>query len=53
MKQQVGALSSVYLHEVDDILINYVYQCLFENRQNSDAWVHVASLDTAVLLAVK
>ncbi|CAO3618813.1 unnamed protein product [Mucor hiemalis] len=49
---QVGALSSVYLHEVDDVLIDYVYQCLFEHRRHSDGWIHVAALDTAVLLAV-
>lgn len=50
---QVAALSSVYLHEVDDVLMNYVYECLFKNPNGNDAWVHVASLDTAVLLAIK
>ncbi|KAL7310917.1 Phosphatidylinositol 4-kinase stt4 [Mucor circinelloides] len=49
---QVAALSSVYLHQVDDVLINYVYECLFKNPSGNDAWVHVASLDTAVLLAI-
>lgn len=50
---QVAALSSVYLHQVDDVLINYVYECLFKHPNGKDAWVHVASLDTAVLLAIK
>jgi phosphatidylinositol 4-kinase len=52
-KQQVAALSSIYLHEVDDVLINYVYDCLFKNPQVTDSWVHVASLDTSALLAIK
>ncbi|KAI8079556.1 uncharacterized protein B0P05DRAFT_541070 [Gilbertella persicaria] len=49
---QVAALSSVYLHQVDDVLISYVDECLFELPTGNKTWVHVASLDTAVLLAI-
>ncbi|KAF7723837.1 phosphatidylinositol-4- kinase [Apophysomyces ossiformis] len=48
----VAALSSIYLHEVDDVLINHISQCLFDVPQVADPWVHVAALDAAVLLAI-
>ncbi|CDS12547.1 hypothetical protein LRAMOSA04741 [Lichtheimia ramosa] len=48
----VAALSSVYLHEVDDVLIDHITECLFVAPHGGDAWVHVAALDAAVLLAI-
>ncbi|KAG0179232.1 phosphatidylinositol-4- kinase [Apophysomyces sp. BC1034] len=48
----VAALSSVYLHEVDDVLIDHISECLFGVPQVADPWVHIASLDAAVLLAI-
>ncbi|KAI8379424.1 uncharacterized protein BYT42DRAFT_514723 [Radiomyces spectabilis] len=47
----LAALSSVYLHEVDDTLVNHITACLFDAPQVADAWVHMAALDAAVLLA--
>lgn len=49
----MAALSSVYLHEVDDVLINHITECLFSLPHDGDSWVHVAALDAAVLLAIK
>ncbi|KAL0081209.1 hypothetical protein J3Q64DRAFT_1850940 [Phycomyces blakesleeanus] len=49
---QVAALASVYLHEVDDVLIDHVTECLFDIPQTSDPWVHVASLDAIVLISI-
>ncbi|KAI8148722.1 hypothetical protein BJV82DRAFT_642239 [Fennellomyces sp. T-0311] len=48
----VAALSSVYLHEVDDVLIDHISECLFAPLHGNDPWVHVAALDAAVLLAI-
>ncbi|KAI9262886.1 hypothetical protein EDC94DRAFT_88967 [Helicostylum pulchrum] len=48
----VAALSSVYMHEVDDSLVDHITECLFNVPHIADSWVHIASLDAAVLLAV-
>ncbi|KAG0740375.1 hypothetical protein G6F23_008320 [Rhizopus arrhizus] len=49
---QVAALSSVYLHEVDNSLLEQITECLFDALEVPDSWVHIASLDAAVLLAI-
>ncbi|RCH96416.1 phosphatidylinositol-4- kinase [Rhizopus azygosporus] len=49
---QVAALSSVYLHEVDNSLTEQISECLFDTLKVPDSWVHIASLDAAVLLAM-
>lgn len=41
------------MHEVDDSLVDHITECLFNVPHIADSWVHVASLDAAVLLAVK
>ncbi|KAI7893269.1 uncharacterized protein EV154DRAFT_600987 [Mucor mucedo] len=48
----VASLSSVFMHEVDDSLIDHITECLFDVPHIADSWVHIASLDAAVLLAV-
>ncbi|KAI7870650.1 hypothetical protein BDF14DRAFT_1772183 [Spinellus fusiger] len=48
----VAALASAYLHEVDDVLVDHVTECLFDIPHVEDPWVHIASLDAAVLLAI-
>ncbi|KAI8974048.1 hypothetical protein BDB01DRAFT_807332 [Pilobolus umbonatus] len=49
---QLAGLASIYLEQVDNVLVRYIDECLFDSAPYSDAWVYVASLDTAVLLAV-
>ncbi|KAG1141414.1 hypothetical protein G6F38_008437 [Rhizopus arrhizus] len=49
---QVAALSSIYLHEIDDILTNYINECLFQSPSPSNTWIYIASLDAAALLAI-
>ncbi|CAO3596291.1 unnamed protein product [Absidia cylindrospora] len=48
----VAALSSVYIHEMDDQLVDHISECLFTIPQVSDAWIQVAALDAAVLLSI-
>ncbi|KAI8996972.1 hypothetical protein BDB01DRAFT_769342 [Pilobolus umbonatus] len=48
----VAALTSVYLNEVDDLLIEHITECLFDIPNIPDSWVHIASLDATVLLAI-
>ncbi|CEG79179.1 Putative Phosphatidylinositol 4-kinase stt4 [Rhizopus microsporus] len=49
---QVAALASVYMHEVDDILTNYINECLFKGPSLSNACIYNASFDAAALLAI-
>ncbi|KAI8097412.1 uncharacterized protein BX664DRAFT_326316 [Halteromyces radiatus] len=48
----VAALSSVYLHEMDDQLVDHISECLFTVPKIPDAWIQVAALDAAVLLSI-
>ncbi|CAO0794100.1 unnamed protein product [Mucor circinelloides] len=48
----VSSLASVYLNQVDDSLIDHITECLFDVPHVADSWVHIASLDAAVLLAI-
>ncbi|KAI9253575.1 hypothetical protein BY458DRAFT_535835 [Sporodiniella umbellata] len=49
---QVAALSSIYLHEVDHVLTEHITECLFDTLKVPDSWIHIASLDAAVLIAI-
>ncbi|RUS21517.1 hypothetical protein BC937DRAFT_92429, partial [Endogone sp. FLAS-F59071] len=53
LSQQVAALCSVYLHEVDDVLINRLSSALFDISITADVYVQMASLDVATILAIK
>ncbi|CAO3599597.1 unnamed protein product [Absidia cylindrospora] len=48
----VAALASVALHQLDDVLIGHIIECLFIVFEGSNPWVYVAALDSAVLLAI-
>ncbi|KAI9473410.1 MAG: hypothetical protein EXX96DRAFT_304862 [Benjaminiella poitrasii] len=48
----VASLTGVYLRVVDDILIENVSDSLFDIHHAADAWVHIASLDATVLMAI-
>ena len=41
------------MKQVDDSLINYITECLFDVPQDTESWVQIAALDAAVLLAKK
>ncbi|OBZ83610.1 Phosphatidylinositol 4-kinase stt4 [Choanephora cucurbitarum] len=47
----VASLISVCMKQVDDSLINYITECLFDVPQDTESWVQIAALDAAVLLA--
>lgn len=49
----MAALSSIYIHEMDDQLVEHISECLFTIPQQSDSWIQVAALDAAVLLSIK
>ncbi|RCI05105.1 phosphatidylinositol-4- kinase, partial [Rhizopus stolonifer] len=38
--------------QVDDTLVDHITACLFDVPQIAESWVHIASLDAAVLLAI-
>jgi len=46
-------LASVYLHEVDDILLDHISDCLFHPSMITTQSVIEAALDVATILAVK
>ncbi|CAO3637256.1 unnamed protein product [Cunninghamella echinulata] len=48
----VAALSSVYLHEMDDHLVDHISECLFTAPQALDPWIQISALDAAVLLSI-
>ncbi|KAI8636242.1 hypothetical protein BD408DRAFT_487034 [Parasitella parasitica] len=48
----VASLISIYLSQVDDSLVDHITECLFHVPHLADSWVHIASLDAAVLLAI-
>ncbi|CEP08014.1 hypothetical protein [Parasitella parasitica] len=48
----VASLTSVYLGQVDDSLVDHITECLFDVPHVADSWIHIASLDAAVLLAI-
>ncbi|KAI8142097.1 hypothetical protein BJV82DRAFT_617170 [Fennellomyces sp. T-0311] len=51
----VAALASVYLHQVDDVLIKYINESLFDHtlsRNRDHPWICVAALDAAALIAI-
>ncbi|CAO3608584.1 unnamed protein product [Cunninghamella echinulata] len=48
----VAALASVYLQEVDDVLVTHIIDCLFLDSNIHDPWIYAAALDAAALLAL-
>ncbi|KAI8067784.1 hypothetical protein BC940DRAFT_340507 [Gongronella butleri] len=48
----VAALSSVYLREMDNVLVDHVTESLFFSPDAHDAWTQAAALDAAVMLSI-
>jgi hypothetical protein len=49
----VASLASISLHELDDVLVGHIIECLFEEPLDPSPWRYVSALDAAVLLAIK
>jgi phosphatidylinositol 4-kinase len=49
----VAVLASVYLHEVDDVLLDHISDCLLHPSMITTQPVVEAALDAATILAVK
>ncbi|KAF9381697.1 phosphatidylinositol-4- kinase [Podila verticillata] len=49
---QLASLSSVYIHELDDVLPSHISKCLFTQVRVEEFWIHAAGLDCSAFLGI-